>query len=298
MLSICIPIYNFDVRLLTESLAKQIEMADFPCELVLIDDGSSTEFKEINNAICSRFRYILLKDNVGRSKIRNLFLNYAKYDHLLFLDCDSIVENPDFVTNYLNVLQDAAVICGGRVYPKSYPNRSHLLRWKYGTFRECQSADVRQVNPNKSFMTNNFLIQRSLFDKLSFDESLAGYGHEDTLFGYLLKQNGVRIHHIENPVMNGDIESNRVFIEKTECGLKNLANIAKRLDFNSDFITDVTLISFYVSIKKNRFLCCLDLSFFLFCKLVRTLLIGGVAWLWLFNYYKLGMFSVCVRKMD
>ena len=55
MISICIPIYNFDVRQLITELARQISNIDVPCELVLIDDFSTEEFRKMNEPVCSQF---------------------------------------------------------------------------------------------------------------------------------------------------------------------------------------------------------------------------------------------------
>ena len=57
------------------------------------------------------------------------------------------------------------------------------------------------------------------FKKISFNERLSGYGHEDTLFGYELNKNNIQIHHIDNPVLNGHLDTNEAFLLKTEEGL-------------------------------------------------------------------------------
>jgi len=54
-------------------------------------------FKKINENVCRKEIYIQLDNNIGRAKIRNLFLKYAKYDYLLFLDCDTFIISDDFV---------------------------------------------------------------------------------------------------------------------------------------------------------------------------------------------------------
>lgn len=293
MISICIPIYNFDVRLLVETLADQSEKVGMPCELVLIDDCSSDDFREINREVCEKHTYILLPENIGRSKIRNLFLKHAKYDHLLFLDCDSMVENPDFLANYMESAKtENLVVCGGRVYPPICPDDNHYLRWNFGMKRESQSAETRRLKPNKSFMTNNFLIHRSLFQDFSFDESLMGYGHEDTLFGFQLKKNGVQITHIENPVLNGDIETNKLFVEKTERGVENLSKIVRKLDFESDFVNDIALLKAFVILKKYHLQPLFNLFFALIKPILKSLLITSKVPLKIFDIYKLGLLSM------
>lgn len=61
MLSICIPIYNFDVNRLIKSLSKEIIGNNLKAEIVLIDDASDEKFKTINEEECNKFKYIQLK---------------------------------------------------------------------------------------------------------------------------------------------------------------------------------------------------------------------------------------------
>ncbi len=292
MISICIPIYNFDVRLLVNTLANQIEKVGVPCELVLIDDYSSEDFRKINQEVCEQHTYILLTENIGRSRIRNLFLHHALYDYLLFLDCDSIVENPDFLANYFkSINQENLLVCGGRVYPQDCPDENHYLRWNFGVKRESQSAEVRRLNPNKSFMTNNFLIHSSLFSEFLFDESLIGYGHEDTLLGFQLKKSGIQITHIENPILNGDIETNKLFMEKTERGVENLCIIAQKIHFEPDFVNDIALLKAYVKLRKYHLQPLFNLLFTLLRPIMKSILITSKVSLKFFDVYKLGLLS-------
>ena len=53
-----------------------------------------------------------------------------------------------------------------------------------------------------------------------FNPLISGYGHEDTLFGFELEQNGIVIRHIDNPVLNAHLDSNTQFLYKTDAGPK------------------------------------------------------------------------------
>mgnify|MGYP000363990435 FL=1 len=197
MISICIPIHNYDVTSLVNSLHSQCIEANIDFEIILIDDFSEKNFREINSKLSLISNYIQLDNNVGRSRIRNLFLQYAKYEYLLFLDCDSIINN-NFIDNYLDSIieNNSEVFIGGRIYPSIKPDKNYLLRWKYCTLRE----QTNYPSSNKAFMSNNFLIKKELFEKIKFDERIKIYGHEDTLFGYELKKAGIKIKYINNPV--------------------------------------------------------------------------------------------------
>lgn len=292
MLSICIPIYNFDVNSLVNSLEKQILDLKISCELILIDDCSEVKFKTLNQAACHKFKYVELENNIGRSKIRNLFLNYAQNEYLLFLDGDSLINNDLFLENYIYYLKNeqSDVLVGGRVYPKICPSRNQKLSWKYGVNKESKSYFERSKHPNRSFMTNNFCIKKKLLEQIKFDERLIGYGHEDTLFGIELQKQGINISHIHNPVLNGDIETNENFLLKTEKAIANLVYIQKNIDTTIQFEENVTLIRAYKKLKTKNLLFLVKVFYTIFKRPIRWSLKNGYVNLSLFDSYKLGFY--------
>jgi cellulose synthase/poly-beta-1,6-N-acetylglucosamine synthase-like glycosyltransferase len=288
MISICIPVYNFNITLLVNELSKQAKSLNVQYEIIIIDDCSGN-FKEINKSVCKNYHYIELSENIGRAKIRNLFLKYAKYEYLLFLDCDSLIGTSDFLLKYTEIIKKAPkVVCGGRIYDTSRPPREKMLRWKYGILRESQPCLIRQKFPYQSFMTNNFLISKRILEGIKFDERITRYGHEDTLFGFSLNKNNVSITHIDNPVINGDIENNNEYLNKTEEGVINLISILNYLNFDEELINDIALLRFYNKVRRARII--IKLSFALFKPLIVFLLTKGYFNLYLFDFYKLGIF--------
>ncbi|RPH33161.1 MAG: glycosyltransferase family 2 protein [Bacteroidales bacterium] len=296
MISICIPVYNFDVTPLVRELLMQAKLLTVPYEIILIDDCSGKEYKSINAKVCEKEVYIQLAENIGRAKIRNLFLSYTQYDNLLFLDCDSLVVRNDFLQKYIDVINQRSynVVCGGRVYDLKRPERSKMLRWKYGIGRESQPVEVRRRFPNKSFMTSNFLINRKILASIRFDERIRDYGHEDTLFGYALKLKGIPIDHIDNPILNGDLEDNWEYLAKTEKGIVNLLHILDFVNYEEDFINDVSLLRFYSKVK--RFKKMIGVIFLWMKPLIKLLLARGFVNLFLFDFYKLGFLVMCQRR--
>lgn len=288
MLSICIPIYNFDVTTLVKSLIKEKSQLNDIVEILLIDDGSSLH-REKNRELAGACSYIELKTNIGRSKIRNLFIGHAKQPFLLFLDCDSLLTSTDFIANYLNEIKKGVLICcGGRIYPEQSPSIHQRLSWKYGIISESKPASVRSQNPNSSFMTNNFIIQKALFNTIKFDERLTKYGHEDTLFGYDLKKHQLSIVHIENPILNGALETNEIFLQKTEVAIQNLVLILNFTDDDLNFYKDIHLLRTYLKIKPFRFVFLILVK--IYNPIIRILILRGVVNIHLFNLYKLGVF--------
>ncbi|MEP2935361.1 MAG: glycosyltransferase family 2 protein [Gilvibacter sp.] len=298
MISICIPIYNFNVSTLVMALEEQIAQYPLKTQIVLIDDASTKEFKDLNEAVCSKHVYLKLEKNIGRSAIRNLFLEHAQYENMLFLDCDSLVEHPDFIANYLAAIEQNPnnVICGGRVYRAEAPDKAHYLRWKYGIKKESKSAAERAKNPNRSFMTNNFVVAKNVLKAIGFDERLKNYGHEDTLFGYELKENKIAIIHIENPVVNGHLETNAVYITNTEKAVENLVHILDFTSHDKEIIQDVTLLRTYKRFKLFKPL--IRLCYTWFGPLIKKRLSKGNVSLRAFDCYKLGYLSTVWKHKD
>ena len=289
MISVCIPIYNFDVNCLINQLSNAILKVNVSVEIILIDDCSRSEFKEKNQKSCSNHTYIELNENIGRAKIRNLFLDYVQFDYLLFLDCDSLIINENFLQKYMNTIssESCSVVCGGRLYPFEKVHRKKILSWKYGSKIESKNVIERIKNPHKTFMTNNFVINKHDFEQIKFNEFITNYGHEDTLFGFELMKLNKTIKHIDNPILNGDIEENEMYLYKTETALKNLILIVNNVK-NKSFLEFVSILKFYDKSKMYHNL--IFLFYKIFGKLTRYMLSKGFVNLKLFNFYKLAYF--------
>ncbi len=247
MVSILVPIYNFDVRDFVQELSKQASSMEH--EILCYDDASSDEFKSINRVIggIPNVEYVELEINHGRSKIRNVMGSSAKYDNLIIVDCDSSIPSEHYLENYLPHFDKGTVVYGGRAYTAQEPKDPGLiLRWKYGVERETVPAADRNKAPYLSFMTNNFLIPKSVLSSVQLDESLVGYGHEDSVLAHSLMSNEVTILHIDNPLVHIGLEQSHEFLDKTLQGLDNLVNIVekgKALDKNRLYKTYRTLKS-------------------------------------------------------
>ena len=166
-ISACIPVYNTNITELIKSLVSEVKLYQLPVEVVVIDDCSSESYKVKNESIKDSVNYIQLTENIGRAKIRNAFLNYAKCEYLLFIDGDSKIIADDFLRNYLDIINQKkeTVICGGSIYQSAPPERSKYLRWKVSRVKEQNK---------RSFKTNSFLIKKDILSKVKFNESIKG----------------------------------------------------------------------------------------------------------------------------
>jgi len=291
MLSICIPVYNYDVCRLVQDLHLQAEKAGYLYEIIIMDDASDEEFRKINHAIdLENVRYIQLNENVGRSKIRNHFTSVAKFPSLLFMDCDSAIASPYYIESYSRFFDSQTVCCGGRVYEDKKPDDSTYLRWKYGVNRESVSAAERNKNPNAGFQTNNFLIHKSVFEKVKFNEDLDGYGHEDTLFGLELLGQCITISHIDNPLIHLGLETASGFLEKTEAGIKNLYKVEMLLrEKYPEYINHSKLMRSKLFLQKLHLSGFVSKLFNIMRRPMKNHLLGEKPFLMIFDLYRLGL---------
>ncbi|MBQ7280931.1 MAG: glycosyltransferase [Bacteroidales bacterium] len=293
MLSVCIPVYNHDVRRLVEELLQMSASIDDAVEIVCIDDCSDASFHVLNSELSDRITYVRLEANVGRSRIRNLFTQYAKGEVMLFLDCDVRFPDTDFLKRYLDAYHRCGmkevVIYGGKCYQPTN-EKCQQLKYNYAIKNECRSIAERQKDPYRSFITTCFMISRSVFDKVSFDERIVSYGHEDTLFGFCLLKKGIPILHIDNNVLIVIDEDDTRFLKKSEEAVHTLAYIYTALmQRDKEFAADVRLLSFYERLNRYGLSPILVCVFSIVRKPLRFLLLHGVTNSKVFNFYKLGV---------
>ena len=293
MLSVLIPVYNFNVVKLVNEIHRQIFALKVNFEIIVIDDCSMMQFKKQNRAILELHgvQYEQLPENIGRSRLRNKLARVAKFSWLLFMDCDTEIENSDFFATYLKYFSGNQVICGGRSYQVDRPeNPGYYLRWKYGSRREQIPAAIRNHKPWNSFMTNNFAISRSVFDQVEFDETIDKYGHEDTFFGIELKRNGIPVLHIDNPLLHIGLETCNEFLVKTEEGIENLLYLMEtRNEYRDELISGIKILKHFSWLKKSGIAGIYRFFFKVFKTSLRKNLIGCKPKLVLFDLFKLGL---------
>lgn len=276
---------------MVDSLARQAANFDKDeYEIVCIDDHSSEHYLAQNEGISKIANYIKLDENVGRARIRNMFLKYAKGEYLLFLDCDSLVPEK-FLQGYADTLiSEPTMVVGGRVYDETFNDREHRLSYLYGIRMESRPLKARIKAPYRSFMTNNFMVRRDVLECIRFDENITKYGHEDTIFGYRLEQNHIPILHIENAVINGVVEENAEFLRKSVEAVENLAEIYKNMHEDPNFCQSVKLLKAYERVKSMGMTWLVYNMFKTFKKQMEHRFVKGKINLKQFSFYKLGVF--------
>ena len=294
MFSVLIPVYNFNISVLVNALHRQCEAVGIPYEIFCYDDASESKYDEVNKKISSwnNVRYKRLEKNIGRSRIRNLMARESRFDNLLFLDCDSEVVSENYISNYISCFNAGKVVCGGRVYDAATPSdKKKILHWKAGKKKEEIKAEMRNKKPYTSFMTNNFLISKNIFLENSLDESLQGYGHEDTLFGFQLRRKNIPVVHIDNPLKHIGLENAEEFLVKTGSGISNLIHFWKEKKLQEGELSEISLMKAYFNLRQV-FMAGLFLFFFRqFSGSNRKRLLSESPSLFWFDVYKLGLLA-------
>ncbi|MBQ8607383.1 MAG: glycosyltransferase family 2 protein [Bacteroidaceae bacterium] len=294
MLSILIPTYNYPCSQLANRLSDVIDSQKLACEIIVCDDASNESVQVRNRCIAKipHCTYLELSSNIGRSRIRNYLAEQAKGDWLLFIDCDGMPMDDFFLSRYIQETASgkAEVVCGGIIHPEELPSPEQSLRYYYEKKAEPKHcAAARNKHPYSAFRSFNFLIRRDLFMHIKFDEAFKQYGYEDVLLGLQLKEMGVDIHHIENPLINCDIEDNQTFIRKTEEALRTLAANSEKLG------NSVRLHDWYEKCCLWKLTPLLRFIFGMAQNSMRKQLTSHKPYIPLFNLYKLGYYATIMK---
>jgi glycosyltransferase involved in cell wall biosynthesis len=294
MISILIPVKDYDIVALVHSMRDGLEKVPEYCEILVGDNGSSPDFRNKYLQLeGSGVRVIVSEKNIGRAAIRNKLALEAKGDWLLYIDADTMIIGTAeaYLLGWLPMINTARVICGGISYsdiPPGDPDK--ILRWKFGRKYEQLKASERNKRPHSGFTTFNVLIEKSVFSKIRFNEELKQYGHEDTLLGYQLKKAGINILHIENTLIHEGLETNRVFINKTKRGIENLSHLYDKVTDKKTFTLCVPMLRTYDRLSKLRLTRILAAIYINYRDRMEIRLDSAEASLLLFSLYRMSLF--------
>lgn len=286
MLSVLIPVYNWDITSLVKSVHEQCIQSKINFEIIALDDFSTDlSIRKINSElILSNYQFVQSDSNLGNAEARNALSRLAKYDSFLFLDCDVMPVRNDFIRRYIEFSGEQKIICGGILY-EDLKDDKFSLRWKFGKKHEEISPLESQKNPYLNIRGCNFFISRELFLRFPFTTLYASYGYVDTFFALSLQKAGVEAVHIDNPVYHLGLEENKIYITKFEKSIKN----AKWLvNAHPEIADHLRLVVFYKKMKKNGLSGLIGFLFKTFKKPILNNLYSRNPSLFLFQIYKLG----------
>jgi len=296
MISVLIPIYNYNVTPLIYNLHELLVKSKVPFEILGFEDGSKTSFVKKNNDVAGLPYTSLLvsEENLGRIKARQILCEKAKYDWLLFLDADTIPKNEDFITVYLNIIsEDYDAIFGGIYYEKQKPHKDNILRWKYGQEKEEVKAAKRMLAQYKHVVSANMLIKKSLFKDFNSEIKVDSYGM-DSYFGLKLKKLEARIIHIDNEVFHLGIEKSIDFLNKKEEASETLLRL---LSQNKTSFRENHLLNVFKVLKRYKLNYLFSLIYMWFKTILKTNLLGANPSIKLLQLYRISyMCNIDLKK--
>lgn len=182
MLSIIIPVYNYEnvIRECIESVINQV--TQFKYEIILIDDGATDSSGEIMDEYSnSSYVRIIHKENTGISNTRNIGIEESIGEYITFVDCDDILD--------LNFVE--------KMMTKAFETKSDIVECGYHYFKETSETIIskRYVLPSEKLSGHSIKIckypglpwakvyKRDLFRNVRFPDN---YWFEDTILHFLL----------------------------------------------------------------------------------------------------------------
>lgn len=233
-LSVLIPIYNYCARELVEAVDALISCEGIDAEIVVADDASTISTAWMHELQCANALTLWhAPRNLGRAAIRNRLAEMSHGEWLWFVDCDTALAPAFSLRRYLDAGTESDVLCGGLTTPDRQPAGASLrFRYEQADSRR-RTAEVRSREPYRQLSTCNLFIKRNVFASIRFCEDIKRYGYEDALFGVELEKRQASIRHIDNPVVHLGLETNEVFLAKTEVALQTLRSLEGNMNGSS-----------------------------------------------------------------
>ncbi len=179
-LSVIIPTYNRAnyLKAALQSLISQTLNSD-SFEVVVIDDGSSDKTEKIANDFSGRLNLKYFRqDHFGVSAARNLGIEKALADKLVFFDDDAIAKG-DWLENISRILNQESAITG-KVEP------IHYNIWRF--FAPHYNQGDKPVE-SPVLLEGNCAFKREVFERIGRFDAKLDYGHEGREFLNRLHKN-------------------------------------------------------------------------------------------------------------
>ena len=178
-LSIIIPVYNVE-KYLNECLDSVIEANIENTEIILVNDGSTDNSREICESYSQKYDFIKLvnQENGGLSAARNTGIQKAEGDYLWFVDSDDFIEKNSILNIFKQIEKNVDIIFTS--YRRVYPDNS---TFEYKAFNEDDNFDVEPFEylyllGNVSYAAVRFIVKKELLIKNNIF-FLKGIYHED-----------------------------------------------------------------------------------------------------------------------
>lgn len=243
-LSLIITTYNWQ-EALEVALLSALKQTVLPCEIIVADDGSTSETKELvhefqKDAPVSIYHSWQEDKGFRLARSRNLAISKAQGKYIILVDGDVIMEE-HFIEDHLKFRRPGYFIQGTRVLLNRSLSEKVLETKKMGKgfcskgvenrkncFRSTLLANLFSLSSRSlvGVKTCNFAFHKS--DALSvngFNEEFVGWGREDSEFIVRLLNNGIKrknmkfnglVYHLYHPMNDrARLSQNDQILEQT-----------------------------------------------------------------------------------
>lgn len=194
LVSVIIPTYNRS-GLLAEAIESTLAQTWKDLEIIVVDDGSTDDTREVVARYGGRVRYIF-QPNSGRPALaRNVGIRRAAGEYIAFLDSDDLVsrEKIEMQVRFLRenrrvgmVVTDFSTFADGKTISRSFTSDGHprFVSWpktRVGPHEYVLSEGVCDCLAMDNFIgTSSVVVRKDVFDSVGlFDESPEVRSSED-----------------------------------------------------------------------------------------------------------------------
>ena len=201
LVSIIIPVYNklgYTFSCLN-SLMENIK--DIPYEVIIADDNSTDETKNIENYI-KNIKIIRNKKNLGFLKNCNNASKFANGKYILLLNNDTNIQ-PDYLKYLLELIEsdEKIGIVGSKIiYPNGILQEAGGIIWKdgssasYGNGDEPEKYRYNYIKEVDYVSGCSIMIKKKLWDDIGgFDERFAPSYYEDSDLAFEARKHGYKV---------------------------------------------------------------------------------------------------------
>jgi glycosyltransferase involved in cell wall biosynthesis len=282
-ISLYIPVYNGESTI--ESVLKNALQFDPGAdEIIVIDDGSNDQTKEILKKYENRIKIIKNETNQGLGFSRNLAISKSKHQLVASIDADVEPEKKWLLKLHETQKKFGSAICGGRLFEK-YKDKNIYNMWRYIHGTQNPFGDKIIENLGDTVSGSNTLLNKEVWSNVGGYLNQYKTNGEDVTFCRKLVISKYKISY------NGTAECNHLQNDN----LKSLCNRARRAYVYGGGLKEPTILRFIQrSIRHSKF--CIRFSLKDFINLRFSLIY--INFIMLFNHVIKEFLGLIHKKKD
>ena len=163
-ISLYIPIYNGESTI--ESVLKSaLQLDPGADEIIIIDDGSNDQTKEILKKYENKIKIIKNETNQGLGFSRNLAISKSKHQLVASIDADVEPEKKWLLKLYETQKKFGSAICGGRLFEK-YKDKNIYNMWRHIHGTQNPFGDKIIENLGDTVSGSNTLLNKEVWSNV------------------------------------------------------------------------------------------------------------------------------------